>query len=110
MSDDWDDATTRHNAADTHVRVMNDMCKTCIFRPGNLMHLPPGRVAGMVKDSIAADSAIICHSTLYDGEQPKQAVCRGFFDRYAKDSLPLRLAVALDLVQEWELPEGARHA
>lgn len=73
-----------------HVHVLREMCATCIFRPGNLMRLPPGRVAGMVKDSIAAEAAITCHSTLYADTQ--QAVCRGYFDRHANSVLTLRLA------------------
>ncbi len=73
---------------DEHVHVLDDMCATCVFRPGNLMQLPPGRLAELVKDN--ADSALY-----RDGVD--NAVCRGFFDRHA--TLPLRLAVALDLVR-----------
>ena len=81
------------------VHVMRVMCSTCIFRPGNLMHLQPGRVAGMVKEANAAESAIICHSTL-SGDQ---AVCRGFDN--LKSTFPLRLARAMGVVCEVEEPK-----
>ena len=52
----------------------------------------------MVDDSLKSDSAIICHDTL-DGAQ---AVCRGFFDLHWRDTLPLRAAVALNVLEEVE--------
>jgi len=76
------------------VHVCSAMCSTCIFRPGNLMHLKPGRVREMVDGATKEDSAIICHSTL-EGDN---AVCRGFYDRYR--TTPLVLAKALGVVEE----------
>ncbi len=64
------------------------------------MRLEPGRLAGMVADAKAADSAIICHSTLYE-PNVHNAVCRGFFDRYP--TAPLQIAERLGLV-EWVIP------
>jgi hypothetical protein len=85
---------SEHNAfRDEHVHVCEDMCSTCIFRPGNLMHLQRGRVRQMIDEAVGNDSAIVCHKTL-DGDN---AVCRGFFDRM--ETIPLRLAVALDRVR-----------
>lgn len=79
---------TRHNAyRGGKVHVKARMCETCIFRPGNLMRLPEGRVEGMVADAKRKESAIICHSTL---GTKAGAVCRGFFDRHS--TIPLRLA------------------
>jgi hypothetical protein len=70
------------------------MCKTCIFRPGNLMKLEEGRVEQMVRDATShAGGSITCHSTL-GGDQ---AVCRGFFDRH-KTGL-LQLAERLNFVR-----------
>ena len=60
------------------VHVCEEMCPTCIFRPGNLMQLMPGRVEDMIAEAIKGESAIICHSTL-DGDN---VVCRGFFDKH----------------------------
>jgi hypothetical protein len=60
------------------------------------MNLEPGRVRQMVDDSLKKDSAIICHETLGSA----QAVCRGFFDLHWRDTLPLRAAVALRVLEE----------
>lgn len=79
------------------VHVMSVECSTCVFRPGNLMRLPAGRLAGMVRSALDDDSAITCHSTLYE-QAPQEGVCRGFFDRYGRDSLALRLAIALNVI------------
>jgi hypothetical protein len=83
---------------DGRIHVLADRCATCVFRPGNLMRLEPGRLADLVESNRAADSALTCNSTLYrDDVEP--AVCRGYFDAYGDDSTPLRLAVALDVVE-----------
>jgi len=80
---------------DGKVHVCRAMCSTCIFRPGNLMHLEEGRVEQMVRDAKKKESAITCHETL-DG---KQAVCRGFFERHATQ--PLQIAERLGYI-EWQ--------
>jgi len=55
----------------------------------------------MVKEAKANESAITCHSTLYrDDVDP--SVCRGFFDRHP--TIPLRLAVLMDVLAEVEPP------
>ncbi len=59
------------------------------------MHLNPGRVAEMVKDAKAKESAIICHSTLGTGAA---AVCRGFYDHHG--TIPLRLARIVGNIEE----------
>lgn len=76
------------------LRVCIRQCSTCVFRPGNLMHLQPGRLRGMIEESIANDSFIPCHKTL-DGER---AVCRGFYDRHARDTLGCRLGTVVGLI------------
>lgn len=77
------------------VRVMNDMCSTCIFRPGNLMHLRKGRVATIVKDHRARDSNLVCHLTLPEwGAGVEPALCRGHLDRYGPGQL-VRIAQRL---------------
>lgn len=38
------------------VHVCKTMCKTCIFRPGNLFHLEPGRLEQMVDGAVAEDT------------------------------------------------------
>lgn len=88
------------------LRIQQRMCATCIFRPGNLMDLDPGRVEQMVADSVREDTAIICHDTLDatddEGEWiidvigGPQAVCRGFYDRHKTQ--PLQVAERLELI------------
>lgn len=80
------------------IYVMEEMCATCVFRPGNLMHLEPGRLAGMVKGATADESCIPCHSTLYV-PGVDNAVCRGFFDRHP--TAPLQIAERLGLIS-WQ--------
>lgn len=83
------------------VHVMRAMCPTCIFRPGNPMQLQPGRVAEMVKTAKAGESTIICHETTH-GQREQEAACRGFWERYARDVMTLRLAMAFDIIDEVE--------
>ncbi|MFJ4684682.1 hypothetical protein [Streptomyces sp. NPDC088789] len=75
------------------VRVCGHRCSTCIFRPGNLMNLEAGRVAGMVKRAVADNGRIVCHKTL-GTEAP--AICAGFaaHPRGGAACLALRLARA----------------
>lgn len=89
---------------DGKVHVLSDKCKTCIFRPGNLMHLRAGRVKDMVETSISQEAAITCHSTLKHPETPR-AICRGFFDSYSNEVFPLRLAKALNAIEYQDEPE-----
>lgn len=59
-----------------------------MFRPGNLMHLNPGRLADLVAENRARGTLLICHQTLDRGDDdeapgPGEALCRGYFDAYA---------------------------
>lgn len=78
------------------VHVCAQLCSTCVFRPGNLMHLEPGRLAAMVAEAKANESAIICHSTLYRAGADN-AICRGFYDRHPTQ--PLQIAERLGLIE-----------
>lgn len=91
---------------DGKVHVCKKMCSTCIFRPGNLMHLEDGRVEQMVESSTKDESAIICHKTL---DQPDQAVCRGFWDKHRSETAPLRAAEALGVVEFVEIEDHHAH-
>ena len=70
-------------------RLLARMCDTCVFRPGNLMHLRQGRLGDLVEQARAAESYIVCHSTLpgMAPEAVQPAVCRGFADRYRTQAL-----------------------
>ena len=78
------------------------MCDTCIFRPGNLMHLEDGGVENMVREATKNESCIPCHATTY-GQAEGEAVCRGFFERHA--TLPLQIAARLGFIV-WQEPES----
>jgi len=85
---------------DGEVHVLERMCKTCIFRPGNLMDLEEGRVEDMVEQATADESCIPCHSTL---DKEHQACCRGFFDRHP--TAPLQIAHRLGMVAYDPVPD-----
>jgi hypothetical protein len=89
-----------YDPATGRIHVLAAMCSTCIFRPGNLMALAPGRIAGMVREAERNQSAIPCHDTLYrDDVAP--AVCRGFLDRKgAVWTQPLQVAERLGRITE----------
>lgn len=57
-------------------------CSSCVFWPGNLMQLGPGRLADLVEQNRQTGSMLICHQTTY-GAAPREAMCRGFWDAYA---------------------------
>ena len=76
------------------------MCETCIFRPGNLMHLRPGRLKDMVEEIRAREGVIPCHKTLGDD---LQAVCRGQFDKVKTQWL--QVAERLDAITWWRREE-----
>lgn len=78
------------------VHVMERKCPTCIYRPGNLMKLDPGRKEGMEAKAIEDGGVIPCHQTIH-GARKQQAVCRGFFD-VAKHEGLLAVAERLDIV------------
>lgn len=80
---------------DGKVHVKKALCKTCIFRPGNKMHLEEGRVEGMVKSATEDGGAIICHDTLGTKEN---AVCRGFFNKHKTSTL--QVAERLGFIKE----------
>jgi uncharacterized protein (UPF0179 family) len=79
------------------VHIRKSMCDTCIFRPGNLMHLDEGRRDKMVEGAVRNESCIPCHSHLYQGEAV-EPVCRGFYDRHP--TKPIIIAEMIGVV-EW---------
>ncbi len=79
---------------DNKLYVLDRKCDTCIFRPGNLMHLRDGARDKMVAECIEQNSQIPCHETL-DGPR---SVCRGYWDLHKRDVPVLRMAVAFGMV------------
>jgi len=75
-------------------RLLSGQCATCIFLPGNPMHLRPGRLKTMVTAGLRQDcQGIICHDTLSYGDHPGfgPALCRGFYDAYGPQSNFIRV-------------------
>lgn len=88
--------------ADGKVHICKEMCSSCIFRPGNLMKLPAGRVAEMIRaclENLDEAGNIPCHETIH-GQAPQEAICRGFWDRYSDQLRILRLAKVMAVVEE----------
>ena len=89
----WEPVDTRVVDPDFTLRVCADLCTTCIYRPGNLMSLDPGRVRQLTQEAIADEGHVVCHSTL---GTPAPAICAGF-ERHPQGgarSLALRMARA----------------
>lgn len=85
---------------DGKVHVHATKCPTCIFRPGNLMHLPEGRVKEMVQEARGNWSVIPCHETLGD----EANVCSGYAALRPQPDC-LQLAERLGIIQEVDPPE-----
>ena len=95
-----------HNIyCDGEVHVLREECATCIFKP----HARPvsgARVADMVRATKGEPGAtVVCHSTLYRGDDVQHAICRGWYDRLGDQDPILRLARAANIIVEDEVPE-----
>jgi hypothetical protein len=90
-------------------RLLSEQCATCIFRPGNLMHLSPGRLGSMVQQATRQGSqGIICHATLSYGEHPEfgAALCRGYYDKFGHLNNFVRIMERLGGFTEVAPPRG----
>jgi len=74
-------------------RILATQCSTCIFRPGNLMHLDEGRLADMLASVRANDSHVVCHQSL---GRPVGDVCKGSNDAHVGQAA--RMAERLGIV------------
>lgn len=67
---------------DGKVHVIGKECDACAFTPNRI--IPGGRVAEIVRETKDADGAsFICHKTTIAGGGDADAVCRGWYDRFA---------------------------
>lgn len=85
---------------DQKVHVLEDRCKSCIFRSvndGRILGLKPGRVSGMVLEAREMGGVIPCHMTIRR-DDVKPAICRGYWDLPRRPEI-LDLAVAMDVVE-----------
>ncbi|MEV7926057.1 hypothetical protein [Kitasatospora sp. NPDC088779] len=91
------------------VRVLARLCDTCIYRPGNLMNLAPGRVRQLAAEALDANGHIVCHSTLPALAPPgtKGAICRGFANAHGNAIFALRIAAAFGRIVEVPPPAKA---
>lgn len=83
---------------DNRVHVLARKCSTCIFRPGNKMHLEDGRVEEMIESSVEAGGVIACHDTIHRDDGVRRAICRGFYDVHGMRVWLLRLAKLMGVV------------
>ncbi|MFJ4412947.1 hypothetical protein [Streptomyces sp. NPDC088925] len=90
------------------IRVCDDRCPTCPFRPGNVTGLRPGRLAHLLNEILAVQGHLVCHVTL---NTPTPAVCKGFAqNRAALDrSLVLRLLALGVLNERTHTPVAEEH-
>jgi hypothetical protein len=107
--DEWDDEDEPTSAydPDTHnLRVLDAQCPTCIYLPGNLMHLNPGRLREMTEGGLQEGcQGVICHETLpgrEDGFLP--AVCGGFYLKYGPRNNCIRVMERINGVEKVTLP------
>ncbi|MFE7461605.1 hypothetical protein ACWFMI_23870 [Nocardiopsis terrae] len=88
------------------VRVLSEQCTTCVFRPGNLMRLEPGRLAQIIDHNRRVGAGLTCHQTLpYAPGTTDPAWCRGFYDAYP-DTTAIRFAQLLIGITEVPPPAG----
>lgn len=75
-------------------RLLKEKCATCVFRPGNLMHLQEGVLKELIEENNKRGSWITCHETLPYGHYPDfgEAICRGYYDAHGDNSWGVRLA------------------
>lgn len=107
---------------DGKVHVMKERCTTCVFHPGNRMNLRPGRLKDMVEqtdDSAAClgpdhrRALFSCHQTLpyaeseYVEHYGGAALCHGAVENYGHDSMTMRMAHAMGVIEEVEPYPGS---
>jgi hypothetical protein len=97
------------------LEVLGEQCQTCIFRPGNLMHLQPGRLKSMTNKVRQTQGHIPCHETmtyLDDGDAEDEdaraegPICRGFYDAMGETSQIVRIAERLGCLRFVDLAEA----
>lgn len=85
-------------------RILAEKCATCILGPaGTRIALSPARIRQFVADTVAAESYVVCHSTLHGLSDTAPAICRGFADSY--DTQALLILRRLDNLVEVDPPD-----
>lgn len=89
-------------------RLLASQCATCIYLPGNPMHLPAGRLRQMTQDALREGcQGVICHDTLSYGANPGigPALCRGFYDAFGPRNNFIRIMERLGGFDEVDPPD-----
>jgi hypothetical protein len=90
------DASDIIDRATGKVRVFDDKCSTCVFRPGNLMFLREGQFEEIIAANLKAGALLTCHQTLpYAGTGIEPTACGGFWKSYGLQTMAGRLAKAM---------------
>lgn len=90
--------TNPHNL---QFRVNDDKCTTCLFHPGNM-----AKATAFIDDARERGSYTVCHETYahrVEGSEPyeppadtQRAMCRGYYDAYARTQRGLAELVDID--------------
>ncbi len=91
-------------------RLLSEQCETCIFGPGNPMHLRAGALKSLTNDALQQGSqGVICHDTLSYGAYPDfgGALCRGFYDQFGPRNNFIRVMERLGGFTEVDPPGGS---
>jgi hypothetical protein len=81
----WSPGGDLFDPATGRPRLLSGQCSDCVGRPGNLMHLDPGRLKELVEGNTGDGRlGLICHQTLPWGARGERiaAYCRWFYDHY----------------------------
>lgn len=78
-------------------RRLARQCATCVGRPGNPMHLRPGRLRELINGNIGdGRMGLICHETIDYGDDGEpgggqQAICAWFYEKFGHLSGGIRV-------------------
>jgi hypothetical protein len=90
-------------------RLLSEQCSTCIGRPGDLMHLRPGRLKTLIAQNTGDGTmGLVCHQTLEYGDHPDfgNALCRWFYDTYGHLTNGIRVMERIGGFTEVDPPKG----
>lgn len=67
--------------------VFEEMCTTCIFRPGNpyLPTLGADRIREVIETNRRQGTALPCHTSTH-GQMEEKVICRGFYEAYKAEN------------------------
>lgn len=80
------------------VHVVDKKCSTCVFHPGNLMKLQPGRLKEIVDHNLGEGVGLTCHKTTFD-QQEQEATCAGYYEAYGDQIQIYQVAERLGMIE-----------